>query len=233
MDEDPALYDEVIDTDDGDNFLALYQFYPDVDGIWEDTDEYYNEPLISVLSEIVDEPVKENLKEYYDDPDYWCDKIGPMYLVSYKGNPVCYLEYPYAGDPAYGGDVPSDKEILARAEEAIQSYMDKEIIDNETIDESQISYISVDEDDLGLDLDVIDTDYDFSLEEHIQDRPAPVESTQEYQGVDNAVVDCKKYTLVAHSEDEKPVDCKMEKPALEEPLAGEEIKLENLEKPIE
>ena len=61
------------------------------------------------------------------------------------------------------------------------------------------------------------------IEEHINDRLADIKSDQEYQGVDNAVVDCKKYTLVAHSEDEKPVDCKLEKPALEEPLAGEEV----------
>lgn len=61
------------------------------------------------------------------------------------------------------------------------------------------------------------------IEEHINDRPADIESDQEYQGVDNAVVDCKKYTVVAHSEDEKPVDCKLEKPALEEPLAGKKI----------
>ena len=61
------------------------------------------------------------------------------------------------------------------------------------------------------------------LDEHINDRPAAIESDQENHGVDNAVVDCKKYTLVAHSEDEKPVDCKLEKPALEEPLAGKEV----------
>lgn len=61
------------------------------------------------------------------------------------------------------------------------------------------------------------------IEEHVNDRPADIESDQEYQGVDNAVVNCKKYTVVAHSEDEKPVDCKLEKPALEEPLAGKEV----------
>ena len=61
------------------------------------------------------------------------------------------------------------------------------------------------------------------IEEHINNRPADIESDQEYQGVDNAVVDCKKYTVVAHSEDEKPVDCKLEKPALEEPLAGKKL----------
>ena len=75
---------------------------------------------------------------------------------------------------------------------------------------------------LGLG-DEEDEEIDESIKEHINDRPADIESDQEYQGVDNAVVDCKKYTVVAHSEDEKPVDCKLEKPALEEPLAGEEV----------
>ena len=75
---------------------------------------------------------------------------------------------------------------------------------------------------LGLG-DAEDEEIDESIKEHINDRPADIESDQEYQGVDNAVVDCKKYTVVAHSEDEKPVDCKLEKPALGEPLAGKEV----------
>ena len=62
-----------------------------------------------------------------------------------------------------------------------------------------------------------------ALAEHVQDRPAPIEDTTVLQGVDNAVVKCKKYTLAAHCEDEKPVDCKLEKPALEKPLAGEKV----------
>ena len=61
------------------------------------------------------------------------------------------------------------------------------------------------------------------IEEHINDRPADIESDQVLYGTDNAVADCKKYTIVAHSEDEKPVDCKLEKPALEEPLAGKKV----------
>ena len=75
---------------------------------------------------------------------------------------------------------------------------------------------------LGLG-DEEDEEIDESIKEHINDRPADIESDQEYQGVDNAVVGCKKYTVVAHSEDEKPVDCKLEKPALEEPLAGKKV----------
>jgi len=62
------------------------------------------------------------------------------------------------------------------------------------------------------------------IEEHVNDRPADIESDQVLQGADNAVVDCDVAKVIAHSEDEKPLDCKMEKPALEEPLAGEEVK---------
>ena len=58
--------------------------------------------------------------------------------------------------------------------------------------------------------------------EHVQDRPAPIEDTTELHGMDNAVVDCQTdMKVIAHSEDEKPLDCLMKKPALEEPLAGE------------
>ncbi len=64
-----------------------------------------------------------------------------------------------------------------------------------------------------------------TLEEHINDRPADIKSDQELQGADNAVVDCEVAKVIAHSEDEKPLDCKMEKPALEEPLAGEEVEV--------
>ena len=64
-------------------------------------------------------------------------------------------------------------------------------------------------------------DYEVIIEEHINDRPADIESDQELHGDDNAVVDCEVAKVVAHSEDEKPLDCKMEKPALEEPLADD------------
>lgn len=44
--------------------------------------------------------------------------------------------------------------------------------------------------------------------EHINDRPAPVESTQELHGIDNAIVDCDIAKVITHSEDEKPLACK-------------------------
>lgn len=62
-----------------------------------------------------------------------------------------------------------------------------------------------------------------ALEEHINEEHPAVESDQVLVGTDNAVVDCKAAKVVTHSEDEKPVDCKLEKPALEEPLAGKKV----------
>ena len=62
-----------------------------------------------------------------------------------------------------------------------------------------------------------------ALEEHINEEHPAVESDQVLQGTDNAIVDCKVAKVVTHSEDEKPVDCKGEKPALEEPLAGKKV----------
>ena len=59
------------------------------------------------------------------------------------------------------------------------------------------------------------------LEEHINDRAEPIESEQELEGTDNAVVDCKVADVVTHSEDEKPVDCRGEKKPLEKPLTEE------------
>lgn len=48
-----------------------------------------------------------------------------------------------------------------------------------------------------------------------------IESDQELEGTDNAVVDCKVADVVAHSEDEKPVDCEGEEKPLEKPLVEE------------
>lgn len=61
------------------------------------------------------------------------------------------------------------------------------------------------------------------LNEYHDHEDHTIEDETELKGTDNAVVDCKVAKVVAHSEDEKPVDCKLEKPALEEPLAGKKV----------
>lgn len=57
-----------------------------------------------------------------------------------------------------------------------------------------------------------------ALTEHVNEEHAAIESDQELEGTDNAVVDCKAADVVTHSEDEKPVDCKGEKKPLGKPL---------------
>ena len=72
--------------------------------------------------------------------------------------------------------------------------------------------------------DSFDHDFDVtlneegSLEEHVNEEHPAIESDQELEGTDNAIVDCKVADVVTHSEDEKPVDCKGEKKPLEKPL---------------
>ena len=55
-----------------------------------------------------------------------------------------------------------------------------------------------------------------TLTEHVNEEHAAIESDQELEGTDNAVVDCKAADVVTHSEDEKPVDCEGEKEPLTE-----------------
>jgi len=62
-----------------------------------------------------------------------------------------------------------------------------------------------------------------NLEEHVNEEHPAIESEQVLQGTDNAVVDCEVAKVIAHSEDEKPLDCKMEKAPLEKPLTEETV----------
>lgn len=59
------------------------------------------------------------------------------------------------------------------------------------------------------------------LTEHVNEEHPAIESEQELEGTDNAVVDCKVADVVTHSEDEKPVDCEGKKKPLEKPLTEE------------
>ena len=57
-----------------------------------------------------------------------------------------------------------------------------------------------------------------SLKEYHDHEDHTIESEQELEGTDNAVVKCKVADVVAHCEDEKPVDCLGEEKPLEKPL---------------
>lgn len=60
---------------------------------------------------------------------------------------------------------------------------------------------------------------DESFSEHVNEERPAIESDQKLKGADCAVVDCQTdQKLIAHSEDEKPLDCKMKKKPLDKPL---------------
>ena len=64
------------------------------------------------------------------------------------------------------------------------------------------------------------------LAESLKKKSTLTESAEEnVKEPDNAVVDCKVNKVIAHSEDEKPVDCKGEKKPLEKPLTEEPNKM--------
>ena len=65
---------------------------------------------------------------------------------------------------------------------------------------------------------VEDVDWTDDLLDEYYDGDEAIESDQKLYGTDNAIVDCKKYDVVAHCEDEKPVDCNLEKKPLKKPL---------------
>lgn len=56
------------------------------------------------------------------------------------------------------------------------------------------------------------------LTEHVNQENPAIESDQELEGTDNAVVDCKVADVVTHSEDEKPVDCEGKREPLNKAL---------------
>jgi hypothetical protein len=67
------------------------------------------------------------------------------------------------------------------------------------------------------------------LEEHINEEHPAIESDQELEGTDNAVVKCEVADVITHSEDEKPVDCEGEKKPLEKPLTESSLVKGNYE----
>ena len=94
-----------------------------------------------------------------------------------------------------------------------------------------------DEDDVTDDVTVSDAEVDLSepdLESLVEKNNVlrngdTIEDTSDVKLPDNAVVKCKKYNIVAHCEDEKPVDCNMEKEVLPKRLTEESVSYYNFD----
>ena len=84
--------------------------------------------------------------------------------------------------------------------------------------EKSIDVANLDELKIGDVLEVLDE----SMKEYYRHDQETLEDKTELKGGDCAVVDCQTdHKIIAHSEDEKPLDCLMKKPPLEKPLTEE------------
>lgn len=81
--------------------------------------------------------------------------------------------------------------------------------------EKSIHVTDLDKLKIGDVLEVLDE----SMKEYYRHNQETLEDKTELKGGDCAVVDCQTdHKIIAHSEDEKPLDCLMKKPPLEKPL---------------
>ena len=134
--------------------------------------------------------------------------------------------------------VKDEKEAIAGYEAAEEVVADSDLENKEEILDT-IDHIKEEEEEHIEELnDLVDTEEDPVFEdetdpvsnseeeetqdelvEHVNEEHSAIESDQELEGTDNAVVKCKVADVVTHSEDEKPVDCEGKKKPLEKSLS--------------
>jgi len=137
-------------------------------------------------------------------------KFGPLYLAYINKKPIGYIEWhTLEGDKFH----PESEKVIAAIKRLFE-------VNDEN---AKISYENVDADSVDSKLPFFTKD---KITEHVNEEHPAIESNQELHGMDNAVVDCQTdMKIIAHSEDEKPLDCLMKKPALEKPLTEDAEKL--------
>lgn len=99
-------------------------------------------------------------------------------------------------------------------------------------DQEQVEEPIVEEelDDTEIDLsDALNLDFDeeelTEANNVVRNGGYTIEDNSKGKCQDNAVVDCPVHDIIAHCEDDKPIDCKMKKPALEKPVAGDPVNI--------
>lgn len=186
--------------------------FPEYEKFSEPEEEY---PTV----EVEDEPeTVEPEMENENDPISTPEEAVP-FLVNDEVEAVA--GYEKAAEVVADSDLENKEEILdtidhikEEEEEHIEELQDLVEVEDDEIVEVENDPIS----DEAKEVEEAAVDVEEELVEHINDRAEPIESDQELEGTDNAVVDCKVADVVTHSEDEKPVDCEGKKKPLEKPL---------------
>ena len=178
----------------------------EIDRAW---DSRYDDAIDDYFNEDFDDPVSEDEDSEEESIFDNAESVEEVVDILVKDEEEAIAAYEEAADKI---------EELASEEDIEET---QEVLDH--IKEEEKEHIEELEELLTEESEEQDTD---TLDEHINEEHPAIESDQKLDGIDNAVVDCEVADVIAHSEDEKPVDCKGEKKPLEKPLTEENETLE-------
>ena len=179
--------------------------------------EYSDEEAADVLADEIDRAWDSRYDEVLDNSDFFNEEFADPIDDEDEVEEFIFDEAESVEDVI---------DILVKdEEEAITSYEEaedkiEELSTEEPTEEVKevFDHIKEEEEEHIEELETLLDTEEESLEEHVNEEHPAIESDQELEGTDNAVVDCKVADVITHSEDEKPVDCKGEKEPLEKPL---------------
>jgi hypothetical protein len=189
----------------------------------EDTEEETPEEDVEEIEDPEAEPVEEAMSDFQRK---LIDKLPAVTKDEFQkklesGEP----ETIFTGDPREIGIRGRNYEVSYEDGKYVVAFWDETYNDDFTDSEVAEEFDNID--DLWTYLVNFMEDDDFSpeynyvteaLTEHVNEEHPAIESDQELEGTDNAVVDCKVADVVTHSEDEKPVDCESKKEPLNKAL---------------
>lgn len=188
--------------------------FPEYEKMNIENDMIPEEPIISEIESNEEVPVSEPVSPE-GEPGLAPEEAVP-FLVNDEVEAVA--GYEQAAEVVADSDLENKEEILDTIEHIKEE--EEEHIEElqDLVDTEDDEIVEVENDPISDEAEEVENTEE-ELVEHINDRAEPIESDQELEGTDNAVVDCKVADVVTHSEDEKPVDCEGKKKPLEKPLA--------------
>jgi hypothetical protein len=194
--------------------------FPEYEKFSDTTDDFDDSKLA-----MSDEDVA-RVNEPFEEPEFENDSIStPEEVIPFLVNDEveAIAGYEKAAEVIADSDVENKEEILdildhikEEEEEHIEELQELTEVEEDETTEVENEPVSAEVKEVEETAE--DVEESEVLVEHILDRAEPIESDQELEGTDNAVVKCKVADVITHSEDEKPLNCEMKDKPLEKPL---------------
>jgi hypothetical protein len=183
---------------------------PKEDEVPEDETEPTSEDEVEEIEDPEAEPVEEAMTPFHRD---LINSLTPMTKDEFqKKLESGDSEVIFTGDPRESGVRGHTYEVSYEDGKYVVAFWDETYNDDFTDSEVAEEFDNID--DLWTYMVNFMEDDDFypeynyvteALTEHVNEEHAAIESDQELEGTDNAVVDCKAADVITHSEDEKPL----------------------------